>query len=77
MLATTELVQGELVSPGHPYYRNLPETHEGLMCPCGSPATVLVMVPGQRLDRCHTCYHGIAPYLDRRCRLVFIGPAHC
>ncbi len=75
MYFTAETARGELITAGHPYYSNLPDNNETLTCTCGAGASILVMVPGQRLDRCRTCYRGLAPYLDRSCHLVFIGPA--
>lgn len=68
-----EVARGELVTLGHPFYRALPGPRQTVFCPCGDAARVLVMVPGQRLERCQACYRGLAPYLDRTCRLVFIG----
>jgi hypothetical protein len=68
-----EVNQGELITVGHPYYRNLPAPGERPVCPCGAQATALVLVPGQRLDRCRDCYRLLAPYLDPSCHLVFIG----
>lgn len=69
----TAITPGRIITPGHPYYQNLPEAHEQLSCTCGVRADVLIMVPGHRLDRCRPCYQRLAPFLDPAVKLIFVG----
>lgn len=69
---STEAPRSELITAGHPYYRNLPNIGEILVCCCGASAAMLVMVPSHRLELCSACYRSLAPYLDRDCRIVLV-----
>ena len=72
--AATEIIRDGLITIGHPYFHNLPVNDETLVCNCGDIALILILIPRHRLELCQACYRSLAPYLDRNCQLLTIGP---